>query len=114
MTIIAKLNIHSNYRFCAVVFTAVYLLLTFACSVQKETDSAAKSESVTIAPDAVNINSATAEELEKIPYIGKKLAGDIIAYRETHGSFRKPEHLMLIQGISDKRFREIRHLLRTE
>ena len=38
----------------------------------------------------------------------------IVEHREKHGLFKRPEHLMRIQGISDVRFRRIRHLIRVE
>ena len=63
---------------------------------------------------AININNATVEELENIPYIGASLARKIVEYRLRHGAFRKPAHLILIPGISDKRFRQIRQYVRTE
>jgi len=66
------------------------------------------------AESAVNINTATAEELERLPYIGRKTANSIIQYREENGPFRRVEHLMQIRGISEKRFLEIRQFLKTE
>ncbi|MCW5955826.1 MAG: helix-hairpin-helix domain-containing protein [Pyrinomonadaceae bacterium] len=63
---------------------------------------------------ALNINTATIEELQKIPHIGEKLAAKIVNYREANGAFRKVEHLMLIPGISDKRFRTIKPFVRVE
>ena len=64
--------------------------------------------------NAVNINTASLEELQKIPNIGAKTAVKIIEYREKFGGFRKPEHLLLIDRISDVRFREMRSLVKTE
>ncbi|MEQ1764753.1 MAG: ComEA family DNA-binding protein [Pyrinomonadaceae bacterium] len=63
---------------------------------------------------AININTATLDELERIPHVGEKVAALIIEHREENGPFRRVEHLMLIQGISDKRFRKIRPLVRVE
>ena len=63
---------------------------------------------------AININTATADELEKLPHIGRKTAEAIIQFRTDNGAFRRPEHLMQIRGISEKRFLEIRDLIRTE
>jgi competence ComEA-like helix-hairpin-helix protein len=68
----------------------------------------------TSSPTAVNLNTASANELEKLPHIGKTLAARIVEFRETNGPFRKPEHLILVQGISDKRFREIRDSVKAE
>lgn len=62
----------------------------------------------------ININTATADELQRIPGVGESTARKIIEHRDEHGPFRRPEDLMQIRGISDKRFRNIRHLIRTE
>ena len=66
------------------------------------------------AQNAVNINTATADEIEKLPHIGRKTAEAIVAFRTENGLFRRPENLLLIRGISEKRFTEIRQFLRTE
>lgn len=63
---------------------------------------------------AININTASLDELQRIPHVGEKVAARIIEHREINGPFRRVEHLMLVQGISDKRFRRIRPLVRVE
>ena len=62
----------------------------------------------------VNINTANADELTKLPGIGNTLAQKIVEYREANGSFHRSEHLMLIDGISEKRFREIEPFISVE
>jgi competence ComEA-like helix-hairpin-helix protein len=62
----------------------------------------------------ININTASSEELEKLPGIGKALAARIISFRELYGRFRRAEHLMMIRGISDRRFRAMRALITVE
>lgn len=69
---------------------------------------------VSFSESAVNINTATAEELEKLPHVGAKTAREIVNHREKFGAFRKPEHLLLVRGVSDNRFRQMRHLIKTE
>ena len=59
----------------------------------------------------ININTASADELEKLPGIGKALAGRIIEHREKFGPFRRPAHLIIVRGISDKRFRALQDLI---
>ena len=71
-------------------------------------------EKISSAPNAININTASKTELQQIPYVGEKLAADIIEHREKHGPFLRAEHLMLIRGISDTRFRKIRPMVRVE
>jgi competence ComEA-like helix-hairpin-helix protein len=61
---------------------------------------------------AININIATAEELEKLPGIGKVLANRIIEHRERYGRFRRAEHLMMVKGFSDSRFRRLQNYIR--
>ncbi|MBP9665510.1 MAG: helix-hairpin-helix domain-containing protein [Pyrinomonadaceae bacterium] len=63
---------------------------------------------------AVNINTATPEELEKLPGIGTKTAELIVNFRTANGPFRRVEHLMSIRGISERRFAELRPLIRVE
>jgi competence protein ComEA len=66
------------------------------------------------ASQRININTATANELETLPGIGKGLAARIIEHREQFGPFRRPEHLIIVRGISDKRFRGLRGLITVE
>ena len=62
----------------------------------------------------VNINTASANELETLPGIGAGLAERIIAHREAYGPFRRPEHLIIVRGISDRKFRALRDLIKVE
>ncbi|HMH45456.1 MAG TPA: helix-hairpin-helix domain-containing protein [Pyrinomonadaceae bacterium] len=65
-------------------------------------------------PTKININNAPPSELESLPGIGKALAARIIAHREKYGPFRRVEHLIIVRGISDKRFRALRELITVE
>lgn len=62
----------------------------------------------------VNINTASPDEMERLPGIGRALAARIVAHREQHGRFRRAEHLMMVRGISDRRFRSLRAQLTVE
>lgn len=56
----------------------------------------------------IDINRADAKTLEKLPGVGGEIARRIIRHREKHGPFRKPEELMVIRGISRKKFHNLR------
>jgi competence ComEA-like helix-hairpin-helix protein len=60
---------------------------------------------------AVSINTATVAELEALPGIGRKTAEAIVEHREKNGPFRRVEHIMLVRGMSERRFLEIQHLI---
>ena len=62
-------------------------------------------------PQRININTASEKELEKLPGIGKGLAARIVEHREKYGPFRRPEHLIIVRGISDRRFRAMQDLI---
>ena len=71
-------------------------------------------QSTTSAQTRININTASANELETLPGIGQSLAERIIEHRQKFGPFRRPEHLIIVRGISDKRFRTLRDLITLE
>ncbi|GIV57108.1 helix-hairpin-helix domain-containing protein [Rhodocaloribacter litoris] len=65
-------------------------------------------------PARVNLNTATAPELERLPRIGPKLAARIVAYREAHGPFRRVADLVHVRGIGPKTLADLEPLLFVE
>lgn len=61
-------------------------------------------------PQLVNVNTATAEELETLPGIGEVLAAAIVAYREEHGPFTSVDQLEDVSGIGPVTLEELREL----
>lgn len=61
----------------------------------------------------INLNSASVKELEALPGIGLAIAERIVEHRAKYGSFRRPEHVMMVRGISENKFRELRGLIIT-
>jgi len=51
---------------------------------------------------ALDINTASAEELTKVKGIGEKKAERIISYREEHGKFDNVDALKNVKGIGEK------------
>jgi competence protein ComEA len=59
----------------------------------------------------ININTATAAELETLPSIGPVLAQRIIDYRKANGPFAVIEDIKNVQGIGEGIFEEIKELI---
>lgn len=66
----------------------------------------------TAADGRININTATEAELCNIPGIGGTRAAAIVAYRESHGSFQKPEDIMKVSGIKEGLYGKIKDSIR--
>jgi len=88
-------------------------LFLIGCSREHRYDRASVVANIPVSA-AVNLNSATADELEKLPHIGETLARRIVEFREENGPFRRPENLLLVDGISENKFQDIRPLIKTE
>jgi competence ComEA-like helix-hairpin-helix protein len=56
----------------------------------------------TLSIKKINVNTATVEELKAHPYIKWNLANPIVAYRNEHGAFSKPEDLKKIMAVTDE------------
>lgn len=59
----------------------------------------------------INLNAATAEELDALPGVGEATARAIVEDREANGPFTTPEDLMRVSGIGEKKFERIRGLV---
>ena len=97
--------------------TAVFLCALAGLSLRDRQDrvpgvvieTAAEVPREEIAPDfpPVDLNTATAEELDTLPGIGESLARRIIAYREANGPFGSIEEIMEVSGIGEAKFAEL-------
>jgi competence ComEA-like helix-hairpin-helix protein len=101
-----------------VVISAFLVFSASACAKRSRvitTDIACLPEVQNNSPTArININTASASELEALPGIGKGLAERIIEHRQKYGPFAKPEHLIMVRGISEHRFQAIRDQITIE
>jgi competence protein ComEA len=60
----------------------------------------------------IDLNAATAEELDVLPGVGPATATAIVAYREEHGRFGSVEELLEVRGIGDAKLEQLRPLVR--
>jgi competence ComEA-like helix-hairpin-helix protein len=107
-----------------VLLSFAALCLSSSCVKREREGGSANQQTTTASPQnqtadnpaatRININTASAPELEKLPGIGRGFAQRIVEHREKYGAFRRPEHLIMVRGISDKRFRALRELITVE
>jgi competence protein ComEA len=57
----------------------------------------------------ININTASAADLQRLPGIGAKTATRVIEYRQKNGPFKKVEELMNVRGVGEKNFLKLKN-----
>jgi competence protein ComEA len=62
-------------------------------------------------PGPINLNVATAEQLDALPGVGPATATAIIAYRRDHGPFASVDQLLEVPGIGPSKLAQIRSLI---
>jgi competence protein ComEA len=68
-------------------------------------------QSATKAGDKVNINTASLEELQKLPRIGPQIAQRILDFRKENGNFKKIEDVLKVRGIGEKVYDQLKDLI---
>lgn len=87
-------------------------LMTGVFGVRRNTAEKSGSEGVTSV--AININTATEEELCKLDGVSDVIAKRIVRYREENGRFETADDLMNVEGIGEKKMKSIRNYVTTE
>ena len=60
----------------------------------------------------LDLNTATADQLDALPGVGPVLAQNIVSYRTEHGGFRSVDELRQVDGIGDSRYERLKDLVR--
>lgn len=105
------INIRLN-QFAKVALMAAALLATPAGVTSSGAVATASAQS-DATHGVVNLNTATVEELTRLPGIGEAKAQAIVARRENH-RFRRIEDVMRVRGIGRATFRRLRPMLTVE
>jgi len=74
-------------------------------------DAQPPQSSTQAAAPALNLNTATQADLEKLPGVGPSTAKQILDYRQKNNGFKKVEELMNIKGIGEKSFLKLKPLV---
>ena len=87
-------------------FAAVLPLLLLAAgqssAAAAQTASGGAAAKSAVPTAVININTASAAELESLPGVGPRTATLIVEYRQKNGPFKKIEELMNVRGIGAK------------
>lgn len=115
----------SKIEKCAVLLCSMVLVLSLGYALGREdseilfsvSPSSFTAERPTpqgVSTEKLNINTASAEELEELIGIGPVLARRIIEYRETRGGFKIIEDITKVQGIGAMVFENVRDYICVE
>lgn len=72
------------------------------------------SDTQTVMGRKININTATAEELDALPGIGPVIAQRIVDYRKANGAFKDVSELIYVSGVGEKKLDAIIELITVE
>jgi len=94
-----------------VIAALLVAALSAATSAAQDTTRRTSAAAPASASAPVNLNTATAAQLETLPGIGKATAERILEYRQKNGSFKKVEDLMNVRGVGEKSFLKLKPLV---
>lgn len=73
--------------------------------------SALAQKSGPVSTEKINLNSATAEQLQSLPGIGPAIAKNIVEHRAKIGKFNRIEEVINVKGVGEKKFGKIKDRL---
>jgi competence protein ComEA len=72
------------------------------------TQSPARASAKPMVTGTININTASAADLQRLPGIVARTADRVIEYRQKNGPFKKVEELMNVRGVGEKGFLKLK------
>jgi competence protein ComEA len=97
-------------RLSLVLGTVLAVLIATAPAASAQ-EKAEKPKPAASSATPINLNTATAAQLETLPGIGTRTAQLIVEHRQKNGNFKKVEELMNIKGIGEKSFLKIKPMV---
>ena len=64
-----------------------------------------------VSTEKINLNTATAEQLQTLPGVGPAVAKRILDQRSKSGKFTKIEEILNVKGIGEKKFQKMKDRL---
>lgn len=100
----------------ALLFAAAFFLgrASVSHTLVVETQRPAAAQAVPSADSRLDLNTATREQLLKLPQVGEALADRILAYRAQYGKFVTVEQLTDVEGIGEGLLQQLRGLVYVE
>jgi competence protein ComEA len=99
-----------RFMFALAIFVMA-LIASPSPSAAQGAKPAAAAKARAAATEPVNLNAATAAQLQTLPGVGASTAQRIVDYRQKNGSFKKIEELMNVKGIGEKSFLKLKPLI---
>ncbi len=96
------------FRLVLSMVAAASLLALVPSTVAAQSKAATRTAAKGATTAVVNINTASAAELDALPGIGAKTAARIVEYRQKNGPFKKVEELMNVRGVGEKSFLKLK------
>jgi competence protein ComEA len=90
-----------------VMLICLSLALTPLSALAQQSKSSAKAAST----EKINLNTATAEQLQTLPGVGPSIAKRILDHRTKNGKFNKVEEILNVKGIGEKKFQKMKDRL---
>lgn len=80
-------------------------------TVAKKKTTKKKSATKKLPASKINVNKANTKDLEQLPGVGPVISERIASYRKKHGSFKKVEDLINVEGIGKKTLADMKSFI---
>ena len=90
---------------------AALICLSLALAPLSALAQQSKASPKAVSTEKINLNTATAEQLQTLPGVGPSIAKRILDHRAKNGKFNKVEEILNVKGIGEKKFQKMKDRL---